>query len=322
MLIDELTIHARAGRGGDGVVRWLHEKGKEYGGPSGGDGGRGGHVYVAGVRDIGALLRYRHTPSISAENGSPGENKSRHGKDGNDLTLEVPVGSVITNMRTRERVEILQEHDPVLLLKGGVGGRGNEHFKSSVNRNPQEFTKGREGEQADIHIELQLIADIGLIGLPNAGKTSLLNSLTSAKGKVGSYAFTTLEPNLGECYGKIIADIPGLIEGAADGKGLGDAFLRHIRRTRILFHCISLESEDLLRDYSAIREELVRYDKTLAEKEEWIILTKSDSVSDERRSQAVQTFRTKSQNIYTVSILNDQSIKELRDRVTQLTTEI
>ena len=271
MFLDELSIHLKAGRGGNGVVRWLHEKGKEYGGPSGGDGGRGGHLYATGIRDVGALLKYRHTSRLSAEDGGAGSNKSQHGKDGQDLTMTLPLGSILTNKKTGELFELLNENEPILILKGGSGGRGNEHFKGSINRNPTEWTPGKNGEESDFHIELRLIADVGLIGLPNAGKTSLLNVLTNAQGKVGSYEFTTLEPNLGECYGRIIADIPGLIEGASEGKGLGDKFLRHIRRTRALLHCISLENENLVQTYNLIRDELARYDEKLLEKEEWIL---------------------------------------------------
>jgi GTP-binding protein len=255
---------------------------------------------------------------VSAESGSAGEGRSRHGKDGKEYILDVPLGSVLTNMQTGKKIEVLEEGELVLLLKGGSGGRGNEHYKSSVNRNPQESTKGKKGESADLRIELQIIADVGLVGLPNAGKTSLLNTLTSAKGKVGAYAFTTLEPNLGECFGKIVADIPGLIEGAAEGKGLGDAFLRHIKRTKILFHCISLESADLEKDYRTVRNELAEYDEELPKKEEWIILTKTDSVSAEECDSHMKQFQARSPRVYAVSILHDESIKSLRDAIARL----
>lgn len=317
MLVDEITIHAKAGKGGDGVVRWLHEKGKEFGGPSGGDGGSGGSIYARGIRDIGALLRYRHTSSVTAEPGHPGEGKSKHGKNGKEYMLDVPIGSVITILNSGKRIEILHEGEPVLLLKGGTGGRGNEHYKSSVNRNPHESTKGRKGEESDIAIELRIIADVGLIGLPNAGKTSLLNVLSHARGKVGAYAFTTLEPNLGDVYGKILADIPGLIEGAAAGKGLGDAFLRHVRRTKVLFHCLSLEHEDLESAYTTVRNELGLYDKELLEKEEWIIITKTDLVSREECERAVRLFQSKRSRVFAVSIADDDSIKALRDAISR-----
>ena len=236
MFVDELTIHIRAGKGGDGVVRWLHEKDKEFGGPSGGDGGRGGNVFAVSARNLNLLARYRHKKEFYAENAENGKNNSLHGANGRDLKILFPVGSIITNKQTGEKIYLNKEDEKKILLKGGNGGYGNEHFKSSTNRRPKEFTKGKLGEEEDFYIEVELIADIGLIGLPNAGKTSILNELTNTRGKVGDYPFTTLEPNLGEYFGHIISDIPGLIEGAAEGKGLGHKFLRHIRRVKILAH--------------------------------------------------------------------------------------
>lgn len=219
--VDEMRIHMRAGNGGRGIVSWLHEKGKEYGGPAGGDGGNGGNVYVKAVRDIGILAKYRHEKEFSAEKGENGKSKSMHGRNGDDCEILLPVGSVVTNLSTKKTVELLVEGERVLLLNGGRGGYGNEHFKGSKNIRPYEWTPGKPGEEADFFIELRLVADAGLIGLPNAGKSSLLNELTNATAKIGNYQFTTLEPNLGDFYGYILADIPGLIEGASEGKGLG-----------------------------------------------------------------------------------------------------
>jgi GTP-binding protein len=315
MLIDEIKLHLKAGRGGNGVVRWLHEKGKEFGGPSGGDGGRGGNILVKGIRDIGALLRYRHVHQLKSESGLPGANKSMHGRDGADLILEFPLGSILTNLRTGEKLELLDENKEVVLLKGGAGGRGNEHFKGSVNRNPTEWTPGKEGEEAQFHIELQIIADAGLIGLPNAGKSSLLNILTNASAKVGVYAFTTLEPNLGDCYGKIIADIPGLIEGASAGRGLGDKFLRHIRRTKTLLHCVALDNEKYVESYDAIRHELATYDPELVTKNEWVILTKSDAVEPETVKSVSEYFKRGKHRVFVVSILDEPQVKVLRDAI-------
>lgn len=319
MFVDEVIIRARAGRGGDGVVRWLHEKGKEFSGPAGGDGGRGGDVYLRGVRDIGALARYRSAKSFSAGDGEPGGIRSRHGANGSDLVLVVPVGSVVTNLATGRSVEILREGETAKVLSGGAGGYGNEHFKSSVNVAPREWTPGKKGEEADFRIELRLIIDGGFIGLPNAGKSSLLNALTNARAKVASYPFTTLEPNLGDFFGYVLADIPGLIEGAAEGKGLGHTFLRHVRRTKMLLHCLSLEHDDLERPYRLIREEIRKYDAALAEKPELLILTKSDVAPNpaalERKLAAAEKLNP---NRIAVSVLDDDALKGLGERLATL----
>lgn len=314
MFIDELTIHAKAGRGGDGVVRWLHEKNKEFGGPSGGDGGRGGNVYALGARNFNLLARYRNKKEFRAEDAESGKSNSLHGADGEDLEILLPIGSIITNKQTGEKIFLQKENEKVLLLKGGKGGYGNEHFKSSTNQNPREFTEGKPGEEADFYIEVELIADIGLIGLPNAGKSSLLNALTSARAKVGDYPFTTLEPNLGEYFGYIISDIPGLIEGAAEGKGLGHKFLRHIRRTRMLIHLISLENEDVVKAYKTVRKELGKFDKELLAKKEIVALTKTDLIDDKGKlSEIVKKMKKINPNVMTLTLYDDESIKIFSD---------
>jgi len=189
---DEITIHAKAGSGGDGVVRWLHLRGAEFSGPAGGNGGRGGSIYIKAVRNLNLLSKYNNKKEFAAEDGENGKRKSLHGTDGEDLYIELPIGSIVTNIKTDKRVYLLEEGEEILLLKGGGGGRGNESFKSSTNQKPRQFTEGREGEETDLFIEIELIADIGLIGLPNAGKSSLLNEVTNAKAKIGDYPFTTL----------------------------------------------------------------------------------------------------------------------------------
>jgi len=280
MLIDHVTLTVKAGTGGTGVVRWRREKGIPFGGPAGGDGGKGGDVYFRVVRDIQALSVYKHKKEWEAQAGEAGQKRSMHGSNAEDLYLPVPIGAVIYNREYDKRYECLEEGD-FIVLRGGKGGLGNEQFKSSTNRTPEEFTKGERGEFATFEIELKLIADVGLIGLPNAGKSSLLNALTRAGAKIGDYPFTTLEPNLGAYFGYVLADIPGLIEGASDGKGLGHKFLRHIKRTSTLVHLVSAENENVGETYTVIRNELGKYDEELLSRHEIVVLSKSDMVTDE-----------------------------------------
>lgn len=316
MLVDELTIKAYAGRGGDGVVRWRHLKGKEFSGPSGGDGGRGGDVYFACVQDVGRLGKYRHHKIFKAGNGGSGESESRHGKSGEDCVIEVPVGSMIRRKDSDEVYELLQVGERVLVLRGGMGGYGNEHFKGSLNRAPQEATQGKKGDAATFDIELKLVAHAGIIGLPNAGKSSLLNALTRASSKVGSYAFTTLEPHLGVFEGLVLADIPGLIEGASKGKGLGHAFLRHTTRTKLLLHCVSLEGEgDCFSAYRSVRGELDAYGGDLPTKREVVVLTKADEASPERIAATRQVFRDAGKEALVVSIIDEALLAVFKERL-------
>jgi GTPase len=315
---DEYAFEAEAGKGGDGVVRWLREKFKPWGGPNGGNGGKGGNVVVEAVRDIMMLHRISHKDHYHAENGNPGGSSSMTGADGEDLTIKLPIGSVITNIETGATFELLIEGERVVLLKGGVGGKGNEHFKSSTNVAPDEATLGHVGESGRFKVELRLIADIGLVGLPNAGKTSLLNALTNAGAKVGDYPFTTLDPNLGVYHHHIIADIPGLIEGASEGKGLGGKFLRHISRTSLILHCISVERDTMLEDYNTIRAELASHPEII-EKKEYIVCTKSDTVSQKELEERITSFARESgvPILATVTILDDNSVKEFGDMLSK-----
>lgn len=318
--VDEIRIHAQAGKGGNGVVRWLHSKETARGGPSGGDGGRGGDIVLEGIRDLGALASYRYAKKFKAENGGGGEAYNKHGADGEPLVIKVPVGT--TAVAGTEIYEILEEGQKIVIFKGGPGGFGNNHFKSSTNQNPFESTPGKPGEAGDIHITLKLIADAGLIGFPNAGKSSLLNALTRAKSKVGAYPFTTLDPHLGDFYGRLLADIPGLIEGASEGRGLGSKFLRHVERTGFLVHLVSAEQEDVAASYRAIRAELAAFGQGLAEKPELVVLSKVDTVTPEE--QAAKTGSLEAVvgegNVIPLSVIDDELLKSFSDRLSGLLT--
>lgn len=320
--IDEIKLNIKAGAGGNGVVRWRHLKGKEYSGASGGDGGRGSNAYVKAVRDLSILARYKNVKNFEGENGEGGMKDSKHGKNGKDLVIELPIGSVITNLNTDRKVGLIEEGETVLILKGGNGGYGNEHFKASTNVTPKQSTKGKPGEEADFLIELELIADAGLVGLPNAGKSSLLNEITKAKSKVGSYAFTTLEPYLGDMEGFIVADIPGLIDGASEGRGLGHKFLRHIKRTKIILHCISLENENIENAYKSIRKELENYDAELVKKKEIVILTKTDLTDTESLKKAIKKISKENPDILSVTVYDNESIKKLKDDLIKIIRNI
>jgi len=324
MFIDEIKFYAHAGRGGDGVVRWRREKFIDKGGPNGGDGGNGGSVYALAVNDINLLFKYKHKKQFVGNDGEAGAGGSKHGKDGKDLLIEFPVGSIITNVESGGFVSLDKVGQKELLLKGGPGGYGNEQFKTSINTTPTKATKGKIGEQGNFKIELELFADVGLIGLPNAGKSSLLNMITNATAKIGSYQFTTLDPNLGDFYGYIIADIPGLIEGASSGKGLGIKFLKHIKRTRMLVHLIALDNIEPMKVYKEIRKELGLFDQALLEKEEVIILTKTDvldfsSPTTKKSFEKIKKdFGKLGKPVFTLSLYDNTSIKNLSDELIKI----
>jgi GTP-binding protein len=271
-----------------------------------------------GSRDISLLGKYIHRKSFLAENGEAGGSKSLHGKGGEDLVIPLPIGSVVTNTLTGKTIEVLHESDTILLLQGGHGGMGNEHFKSSINQAPQEFTRGTEGQEGNFHIELRLVVDVGFVGLPNVGKSSLLNAMTNATAKIGAYQFTTLEPNLGAFFGYILADIPGLIEGASEGKGLGHKFLKHITRTKMLAHLVSLENEDPMKTYKTVRKELETYSEELAQKEEIIILTKTDMADAKTIADAKKKMEKLGKPVFAISVINDGEMKIFKDELVKL----
>ncbi len=310
MLVDEVKIKINGGKGGDGCVAF--NKNKHEKGPTGGDGGNGGSVYLEGTSNLTALNKFRFKKEFSAEDGIDGKNKILIGRKGRDLVLKVPTGTVAHNLINGRDLEVVKVNEKVLLAKGGKGGRGNYFFRSSTNTTPRECEEGTAGQQFDFLLELRLIADVGFIGLPSAGKSSLLNVLTKANAKVASYHFTTLEPNLGDFYGLIIADIPGLIEGASAGKGLGIKFLRHIKRTKTLIHCLSSESENLPNDYKIIKKELEKYSKDLTKKQEYIFLTKIDLLTEKEIKEKIKELKKISANVLPVSIYDGKSIEEVK----------
>jgi GTP-binding protein len=310
MLLDEVQIKVKAGHGGRGAVAF--NKLKMAQGPNGGNGGRGGSVIFEGVSDLGALSQFRYQKDLIAPDGGRGHGNFVDGSDGKDLIFKIPLGTVIHNLTTGKNQEMLALGEKILIAKGGNGGKGNFKFRSSTNTTPKEFQPGLPGEDYDILLELKMIADVGLVGLPNAGKSTLLNLLTNAKSKVANYPFTTLEPNLGVYYNLVLADIPGLIEGASEGRGLGHKFLRHIERTQTIFHLISLESEDLESDYKTIRAELIAHNPELAGKTEYLILTKSDTVEEKELKKILLKAKKLNPIVFAISIIDDKSLEPIK----------
>ncbi len=319
MLIDDVTIKVSAGHGGKGGV--FFNKNKMSLGPTGGRGGNGGNVYVEGVSDLGALRQFRYKKEILAKDGENGKRQLNDGTAGEDIVLKIPVGTVLHNLDVGKYKEITKVGERLIIAAGGFGGHGNYHFRSGKNTSPRQFQPGLPGEAFALRMELKLIADVGFVGYPNAGKSSLLNELTAAKSKVANYPFTTLEPNLGVYYDLILADIPGLIEGASVGKGLGIKFLRHIERTKILFHLISAESEDPLKDYYAVTKELMTYNSELLKKPEYIFLTKSDLVGEKILKEKMMELKKAGKPVKAISIYDPEGIEEVKKILNKLMKE-
>jgi len=298
--VDEAFIEVHAGKGGDGIAAFRREKYVPRGGPSGGDGGRGGNVYGVADRNLSTLVEYRFTRIFRAKNGENGRGSECYGAAGDDLTLAFPVGTVINDAETGEPVvDLARDGQRALLAKGGSGGLGNVHFKSSINRAPRQFTRGEPGESRRLSLELKVLADVGLLGMPNAGKSTFIRAVSAARPKVADYPFTTLHPHLGVVRvdvnrSFVIADIPGLIEGAAEGAGLGHQFLRHLARTRLLLHLVDIAPADRAADPAADAHALVRelrkYDEALFRKPRWLVLNKVDLSPPEERQARLDAF--------------------------------
>jgi GTPase len=321
---DEAVIEVHAGDGGNGSAAFRREKYVPRGGPSGGDGGRGGSVLVVADRNLNTLIDYRYTRIFRALRGEHGRGADQYGKGGEDIVLRVPVGTVVTDADTGERIaDLATDGAQALVAKGGKGGLGNIHFKSSVNRAPRQTTPGEKGESRRLRFELRVLADVGLLGMPNAGKSTLIRAISAARPKVADYPFTTLAPQLGvvrtdENRSFVVADIPGLIEGAAEGAGLGHQFLRHLQRTRLLLHVVDIapltEDTDPVRDARAIVKELANYDESLHAKPRWLVLNKLDLLPESEREKQAKAFakayRWKGP-VFATSAINGTGTREL-----------
>lgn len=318
MLVDEVTVQFVAGSGGAGAVNFNRTKMSL--GPVGGSGGRGASIYLEGVADITVLASLSGRPKIRAKDGAKGRGQLTDGADGQDLIIPVPANTRVVTLETGEVREVLGIGERLLVATGGIGGRGNYLFRSPTRTSPQHAEGGRAGEEVALRLELRLIAQVGLVGLPNAGKSSLLNELTSARSKVGNYPFTTLEPSLGSYYGLIIADIPGLIEGAAEGKGLGVKFLKHIERTKTLFHLVSAESNDVVRDYEIVRGELGQYNPELLEKTEYVFLSHADTASAEELQEKLAQLKKIRVTALLLSVIDESSLMAVKKILNDLKT--
>ena len=316
--LDQAKIYVEAGSGGSGSASFRREKFVEFGGPDGGDGGDGGSVVFSTSKNLNTLIDFRYRQHFKAARGEDGKGKKKTGKNGKDLILKIPIGTQIFEEDNNTLIEDLNKSEQKLIIaKGGEGGLGNVRFKSSINRSPRKKTDGNKGESFWIWLQLKVIADIGIIGMPNSGKSSLLSVITSAKPKIANYPFTTINPNLGVAnYDDkeiTLADIPGLIEGANEGIGLGDKFLRHIERCKSILHLIDITEDNLLENYSKIRKVLHKYGNKLAKKRELIVFNKIDMLNDEEINKKIEIFRKKiKKKIFTISALKHKGLENIK----------
>lgn len=335
--VDEAYIHIEAGKGGDGCLSFRREKYVDKGGPNGGDGGDGGSVFIRASKDLNTLIDFRFKRSYKAQNGQPGEGKEKTGKAGKDLIIDVPCGTRVLEPSTKQVLaDLTFEGQLEKVAQGGFHGLGNTRFKSSINRAPRQTTKGTAGEIKDLKLELNVLADVGLLGMPNAGKSTLISVLSSAKPKIADYPFTTLHPNLGVVRVGVekhfvMADIPGLIEGASDGAGLGHRFLKHLQRTKVLLHLIDitpneLEPEKIVLEAQAIIKELAKYDEALIDKPRLLALNKIDTAIDDDYLDSIETQLRQALNwqqpIYRISAVSRLGLEPLRNQLMHITEEM
>ncbi|MDY7395634.1 GTPase ObgE [Aureibaculum sp. 2210JD6-5] len=318
--VDYIKIHTASGKGGKGSVHLHREKFIQKGGPDGGDGGRGGHIIIRGNKNMWTLVHLKFKKHFRAEHGGDGSKSRSTGKDGDDVYIDVPLGTVIRDGETQEIIfEITEDGQEKILMEGGMGGRGNWHFKSSTNQTPRYAQPGIEGQEGWYQLELKLLADVGLVGFPNAGKSTLLSVLTSAKPKIADYAFTTLKPSLGivehrEFQSFVMADIPGIIEGAAEGKGLGHRFLRHIERNSTLLFMIPADSDDIREEYKILLNELKKHNPELLDKERLLAISKSDMLDDELKAEIKKELPKDIDHLF-ISAIAQTGLTELKDKL-------
>lgn len=326
--LDKTRIRIISGRGGNGMVAWRREKYVDKGGPAGGDGGSGGDVYLIADENMSTLMDFKYKSVFKAENGENGGIKNMHGKCAKDLVIKVPVGTVVRDLKTGNAIADLTEHEQkVLVAKGGRGGRGNARFATAQKRAPQFCEPGEPGIERELELELKLIADVGLLGMPNAGKSTLISRISSAKPKIADYPFTTLIPNLGVVRkrsgdGYVVADIPGLIEGASDGVGLGHEFLRHIERCRFLVHLVDITSENPLKNYEIINSELKKHSEKLANLYQIVVLNKIDAVDKDRCGELSSEFKKVAQDVFVISAVTGENVERLVDFMSVKVNEI
>jgi len=328
MFLDKAKIKITSGVGGNGMVAWRREKYVDMGGPAGGDGGRGGDVYIIADENLSTLLDFRYKSKFEAGQGEHGKSKNMHGKSGEDIYIKVPVGTIIKDVKTGKNIADLKQHsDKTLVAKGGRGGRGNARFASSIKRSPQFCEPGEPGIERDLELELKLIADIGLLGMPNAGKSTLISVISAAKPKIADYPFTTLVPNLGvvkkpDGESFVVADIPGLIEGASEGVGLGHDFLRHVERTKFLIHIVDMLEPHPYHNFEIINNELKKYNERLANAYQIVVLNKADSALPEKTEELKKEFSKDQNDVFVISAVTKQGLEELMNFVFKKVEEI